>query len=93
MTWIKTVPVSEDERVRQAAESQRHLYPIEYATPIHPTADGESSSIVESHSLIPDALFHAFSTFGSLMSPNLPLQRRQHEMITTMVSVINRCHY
>ncbi|MDT5157195.1 MAG: hypothetical protein QOH51_1552, partial [Acidobacteriota bacterium] len=43
--------------------------------------------------LIPDALFHAFATFGSLMSPELPLTRAQHEMITTVVSVTNRCHY
>jgi len=93
VTWIKTVPVSEDDQLRKAAESQRQLYPIEYATPIHPTTDGKSSSIVESHSLIPDALFHAFSTFGSLMSPDLPLQRRQHEMIATIVSIVNRCHY
>jgi AhpD family alkylhydroperoxidase len=28
-----------------------------------------------------------------LMSPELPLQRRQHEMIATMVSVTNRCVY
>jgi hypothetical protein len=48
---------------------------------------------VASHSLIPDALFHAFSTFGALMSPDLPLQRQQHEMIATMVSVANRCVY
>jgi hypothetical protein len=27
------------------------------------------------------------------MSPNLPLTRRQHEMITTLVWVANRCHY
>ena len=46
-----------------------------------------------SHSLIPDALHHAFATFGVLMSPDLPLTRRQHEMITTLVSVRNRCHY
>jgi uncharacterized peroxidase-related enzyme len=93
MTWIKTVSVSEDDEVRKASESQRHLYPIEYATPVHPTADGESAGIVQSHSLIPDALFHAFATYGSLMSPDLPLQRHQHEMIATMVSVTNRCHY
>jgi len=93
MTWIKTVSPAEDDEVRKAAESQRHLYPVEYATPVHPTPDGESSGIVESHSLIPDALFHAFSTFGALMSPDLPLERRQHEMIATMVSVANRCHY
>jgi len=49
--------------------------------------------IVASHTLIPEALYHAFSTFGVLMSPDLPLSRRQHEMITTMVSVTNRCFY
>jgi hypothetical protein len=93
MTWIKTIPVYEDEGVRRAVEAQRELYPIEYATPAHPTAEGETASIVDSHSLIPDALYHAFATFGSLLSPDLPLSRRQHEMITTVVSVINRCHY
>ena len=93
MTWIKTVPMEDDERVQKAMLAQRAVYPIEYATPVHPENNGQSSSIVASHSLIPDALFHAFSTFGALMSPELPLQRRQHEMITTLVSVTNRCVY
>ncbi len=93
MTWIKTVSGSKDERVRKAVEAQRHLYPIEYATPVHPTLDGETAGIVDSHSLFPDVMFHAFATFGSLMSADLPLERRQHEMIATMVSVTNRCHY
>jgi alkylhydroperoxidase family enzyme len=93
MTWIKTVSMENDERVKEAMLAQRALYPIEYATPVHPENDGQSASIVTSHSLIPDALFHAFSTFGALMSPELPLQRRQHEMIATMVSVTNRCVY
>jgi alkylhydroperoxidase family enzyme len=93
MTWIKTIPPSEDEEVRRAMEAQREFYPEEYGTPVHPTADGETSSIVASHSLIPEALHHAFATFGALMSPDLPLSRRQHEMITTVVSVTNRCHY
>jgi hypothetical protein len=93
MTWIKTVSMEDDERVKKAMRAQRAVYPIEYATPVHPENNGESSSIVASHSLIPDALFHAFSTFGALMSPDLPLQRSQHEMIATMVSVANRCVY
>ena len=93
MTWIKTVAVDESDEVRKAVEAQRALYPIEYATPVHPTADGETAGIVASHSLIPDALYHAFSTFGVLMSDELPLTRAQHEMITTMVSVTNRCRY
>ena len=93
MTWIKTVPYDEaDERLRHAMKAQRELYPEEYATPVHPDASG-ASSIVGSHTLIPDALYHAFSTFGALMSPDLPLERRQHEMIATMVSVTNRCVY
>lgn len=93
MTWIKTTSVAEDENVRRAVEAQRELYPAEYGIPIHPTPDGQASQIVASHSLIPDALHHAFATFGVLMSPALPLTRRQHEMITTVVSVTNRCHY
>jgi hypothetical protein len=94
MTWIKTIPFDEaDEKLRDALESQRDLYPVEYATPT--SADGENGgeSIVSSHTLIPAALYHAFSTFGVLLSPDLPLERRQHEMIATMVSVTNRCHY
>ncbi len=93
MTWIKTVRMDEDERVNKAIDAQRKLYPIEYASPVHPVNDGETSGIVASHTLIPEALFHAFSTFGALMSPDLPLTRRQHEMITTLVSLTNRCHY
>jgi len=93
VTWIKTVRMDDDDRVKNAMEAQRKLYPIEYATPVHPVNACETSEIVASHSLIPDALFHAFSTFGALMSPELPLTRPQHEMITTVVSVTNRCHY
>jgi len=93
MAWIKTIPMAEaDDALRSAAEGQRALYPIEYATPVHAT-EGGGAQIVESHSLIPDALYHAFATFGALMSPHLPLSRRQHEIITTMVSVTNRCVY
>ena len=94
MTWIKTIPIAQgDEKLRQAMEAQKSLYPVEYATPVHPTPDGDSSGIVDSHSLIPEALYHAFATYGTLLSPDLPLQRHQHEMIATMVSVTNRCHY
>jgi len=47
MTWIRTVPLSEgDEKLRRAVEAQKAMYPKEYATPVHPTADG-TSGIVE----------------------------------------------
>lgn len=93
MTWIKTVPLSEaSEPLLHALEARRALYPKEYANPVFATDDGVAG-IVGSHTLIPDALYHAFATFGVLMSPELPLTRRQQEMITTMVSVANRCFY
>ncbi len=93
MTWIRTIGMTEaDEKLRQAIEDQKGLYPIEYATPSVPQAAG-AAGIVASHSLIPEALYHAFSTFGALMSPELPLKRHQHEMIATMVSVTNQCVY
>jgi len=91
MAWIKTIPFTEaDEALRKALEGQHALYPKEYArTP----GDDGSSSIVSTHTLIPDALYHAFATFGALLSSELPLTRAQHEMITTRVSALNRCHY
>ena len=93
MTWIKTVRMEEDDKVKKAIEDERKFYPAEYAMPVPTVFAGVEQSIVGSHSLFPDVLFHAFSTFGALMSPELPLKRHQHEMIATMVSVTNRCHY
>jgi hypothetical protein len=72
---------------------QRKLYPIDYATPVPIVDTDTESGIVAAHSLIPDALYHAFSTYGVLLSPDLPLRRDQHEMIATVVSLTNRCHY
>lgn len=75
MTWIRTVPPgNSDEELLKAMEAQKQLYPIEYASPVHPDGSG-SSQIVASHSLIPEALYHAFSTFGALMSPGITPQQ------------------
>ena len=91
MAWIKTIPFTEARgALREALDAQQRLYPEQYAR--EPGDDG-AASIVATHTLIPDALYHAFATFGVLMSPSLPLTRRQHEMNTTRVSALNRCHY
>lgn len=91
MAWIRTIPFTDaDEALRRALDDQSALYPKEYAR--EPDDDG-SGSITATHTLIPDALYHAFATFGALMSPELPLSRAQHEMIATRVSAVNRCHY
>ncbi len=93
MAWIRTEPRDGDgDELNELMAKQRGLYPKEYAEPVH-ELDEEMPGIVASHTLIPQALYHAFSTFGALMSPDLPLKRRQHEMIATMVSLTNKCRY
>ena len=91
MTWIKTIrPEDADPQLLDLLQKTRAMYPPEYATPVAHTG-GES--IVVSHTLIPQAMHHAFALLAVLMQPGLPLERRHHEMIATVVSVTNRCRY
>ncbi|MGH7636668.1 MAG: hypothetical protein ACREOK_03370 [Gemmatimonadaceae bacterium] len=93
MTWIETRDPNADTGALNAAHlKQRALYPKEYAVPTLPSNSGPAG-IVASHALLPDTLYHAFATLGTLLSPDLPLERRHHEMIATVVSVTNRCRY
>ena len=69
--------------------------PEEYKTPpsaLQPEAVGKES-IVASHALVPQAMVGMFSGFNALMAPDLPLSRKEHEMIATVVSSINDCFY
>ena len=98
MTWIKTInPAEADEALRDAMRRYKSLYPIEYRNEVEvlrAVASREAGGgISDSHSLLPDTLYHAFATLGTLLSPDLPLTRRQHEMIATTVSVLNDCYY
>ena len=96
MTWIQTIPPADaDGELRRCYESLYALYPPEYHTEVDALRrpDGSSDRITAAHSLIPEAMRHAMSAFGVLLSPDLPLSRRQHEMIATVVSALNRCHY
>ena len=93
MAWIKTHDLNTTEGpVKEAFLKQRALYPPEYAVPTAPEKGG-AQGIIASHSLLPDTLYHSFAAYGTLLSPELPLERRHHEMIATVVSVTNRCRY
>lgn len=96
MTWIRTIPPEEaDEALRRCYEAVERLYPPEYRAEVAATRrpEGGSDSVVAAHSLIPKAMLHAMSTFGVLLDPELPLSRRQHEMIAAVVSARNHCFY
>jgi hypothetical protein len=92
MTWIKTIqPPDADAALLETITRTRAMYPPEYGSSVPTIPTGES--IVMSHTLIPDALHHAFALLAVLMRPELPLERRHHEMIATVVSAANRCFY
>ncbi len=92
MTWIKTVqPQDADPALVELLRQTRALYPPEYEAPV--TAVGEEESVVLSHTLIPQAMHHAFALLAVLMGSDLPLERKHHEMIATVVSAANQCVY
>lgn len=96
MTWIPVISAEEAQgELQQAYQQVYALYPPEYRGEVDAVrrADGGADSIVAAHSLIPRALLHSMSAFGAMLSPDLPLSRRRHEMIATVVSALNGCFY
>lgn len=97
MTWIQTIgPDAADSDMKARYEAISVLYPEEYREEVKAVRnpqDGSVDSVTQAHSLIPAAMQHAISTFGVLMADDLPLTRRQQEMIATVVSALNRCFY
>src|SRR5271157_5601746 len=93
MPWIRILSLDDaDDKVLEAMAQQRALYPPEYAQPVQELDQG-LPGIVASHTLIPEALYHAFATFGALISFFFFKQKTAYEMIATMVSLTNKCHY
>ena len=96
MPWINTTPYEQaDPDLRAVYEAVRGLYPAEYADPVAALTrpDGTNDSITAAHSLIPDAMRHMMSGLGVLLRPDLPLSRRQQELIASVVSIRNQCVY
>ena len=98
MAWIKTVPLSQaSQELQDSIEESMKMYPVEYSVPVEslidPNCPDSGAAIVMAHSLIPGALKHAFSTFGMLLSPDLPLSRNEHALIAATVSALNACYY
>lgn len=96
MTWIRTVPYAEsDGELANIYRQLYTMYPPEYAVEVDAVKrpDGTADSIMSAHSLMPKVLWHIFAAFAEMMRPELPLSRRQHEMIATLVSALNRCFY
>lgn len=81
MSWIETVPY------------ERATGALKEAYDVAGRAGFGRSGIVEAHSLIPDAMRHAFAGLAAVLAPDLPLSRREREMIMTVISAVNKCFY
>jgi hypothetical protein len=80
MAWIRTIP---------RAEATGDL---ERADRVAARAGaGQGAGVAELQSLIPLAMEHAFEALVALTSAELPLTRREREMVTIVVSAANRC--
>jgi hypothetical protein len=98
MTWIKVVRAGSGDPRLEAAYAEAYAgYPVEYSPEarreMNMPPEVAADSIVASHSLIPDALRHMFAGYAALLQPELPLSRREHELIAATVSALNDCFY
>jgi hypothetical protein len=97
MTWIKRILPSEDPEIGRRLMSIAAAYPREYDQANRHLRQSpkivNDDSIMLSHSLIPDVMEHMFRGYAAMLTPDLPLTRRQQEMIATTVAALNRCFY
>jgi hypothetical protein len=96
MAWIETPSPQASKELRATLLRLRPLLPPVYNQPPEPGRLPESvlsESIVLSHALLPQVLEPIFLAQTRLMAPELPLSRREHELIAATVSALNDCFY
>ncbi len=78
MAWVKTIKYDEaDAHLQEILMKTRMNYPPEYAAPMSEDAASPlDESIVDSHTLIPDALFHTLSITERTRAERTHLQQR-----------------
>ncbi len=92
MTWINTEPPANAvDDLQNAFQALKAMYPDCYVS--GDTLQRDADKVMDSHALIPPALYHAFATYPVLLSEDLPVSRREHELIATAVSAANQCKY
>jgi alkylhydroperoxidase family enzyme len=80
--WIDTV----DEGQASGEVAEAYLQAADRAT-------GRVAHILKVHSLNPRSLLAHRTLYRTLMFGRSPLERYQREMIGTVVSALNGCHY
>lgn len=95
MARILTIPPSRATgELKAAYERLAPRFPAEYTRSDQaPEAEVSEAGVTALHSLLPKVMEPIMVAFVEMMSPELALTRRQHEMINTVVSRANACQY
>ena len=94
MAWIRTVRAGRSGRELAEGDGRSAvLYPVEIRAAGAGARPGLAGDRGLAHADPAGASSCVLRPSARLMSPDLPLARRQHEMIATMVSLTNKCHY
>jgi alkylhydroperoxidase family enzyme len=80
--WIDTI----DEEQASGDVAEAYIQAADHAT-------GRVAHILKVHSLSPRSLLAHRTLYRILMFGRSPLERYQREMIGTVVSALNDCHY
>ena len=81
MSWIKMISYEESD-----GELKELFEPLQYAP-------GKIDHILQIHSLIPSSITSHHEFYRDIMFKRSDLSRKERELIATVVSIINECHY
>lgn len=96
MPWINVPTLGEaSPALREAVTAVRGGMPPEYGAAHSERVPKavQNDSIVLAHGLVPEALGGFFSAYNAFFSADLPLSRREQELIAVVVSKANECFY
>ncbi len=81
MSWIKMISYEESN-----GELREHFEPLQYEP-------GKIDHILQIHSLIPSTISSHNEFYRDIMFKRSDLSRKERELIATVVSISNECHY
>ena len=81
MSWIKMISYEESD-----GELRERFEPLQYAP-------GKIDHILQIHSLIPSTIGSHHEFYRDIMFKRSDLSRKERELIATVVSISNECHY
>ena len=81
MSWIKMISYDESE-----GELREIFEPLQYEP-------GKIDHIIQIHSLLPSTMTSHHTYYRDIMFGRSSLSRKERELVATVVSIANECHY